>query len=328
VNRALRLTRPVLPFVLAAALLAGLVARVDAGETWREMKEARPEWIPVILAANYTADLFRAVRWRHLLSPVGKAGTFLLFAASQVGSAVNLVAPLRPGEAVRIRVVSRRSGIEPASIVGTWFGEVLSDIITFSSYVAIGLLLLREARFLWPVGALLGVVLVAGTGGAFWVSGRADSLAHSAELGRPGLRARINRQLYHFASGLASVRDPSVALNVLWSAQATWIAETAAFYACGRALDLDLSLGGYLLLVVVANIAGSLPLTQAGIGVFEVTVTGLMVAFGVRDAQAAAYAIFVHAFLTLPHVVSGPVAAVALRMRPSDVFLGGGEPET
>ncbi len=321
-TRAYRLIRAVLPFALAVALLAGLVARVDARATWDELSGARPEWIPVVLVANYGSDWFRAVRWRHLLSPVGQAGTFLLFAASQVGSAVNLVVPLRPGEAVRIRVVSRRSGIEPASIVATLFGEVLSDIVTFSSYVVVGLLLLREARFLWPAAVVLGALLVAGAGGAFWLSGRYANRPDSAELGRPGLRARIERELYHFASGLASVRDPGVSLNVLWSAQATWLAEAVAFYACGRALDLNLSLGGYLLLVVVANVAGSLPLTQAGIGVFEVTLTGLMVALGVGKAQAAAYAIFVHVLLTVPHVVAGPVAAVALRMRPSDVFLG------
>ncbi|HSP54428.1 MAG TPA: lysylphosphatidylglycerol synthase transmembrane domain-containing protein, partial [Dehalococcoidia bacterium] len=160
------------------------------------------------------------------------------------------------------------------------------------------------------------------------LSGRADGRPGPTDLGRPGLRARIERELYHFASGLASVRDPAVSLNVLWSAQATWLAEAVAFYGCGRALDVDLSLGGYLLLVVAANIAGSVPLTQAGIGVFEVTLTGLMVALGVDKAQAAAYAIFVHVLLTAPHVVSGPVAAAALRMRPSDVFLGGGGPDT
>jgi len=322
------LVRPVLPFVLAAVLLGGLVARVDARATWDELKGARAEWIPLVLAATYASDWFRAVRWRHLLSPVGKAGTFLLFAASQVVSAVNLVVPLRPGEAVRIRIVSRRSGIEPASIVATLFGEVLSDIVTFSSYLVVGLLLLREARFLWPAAAVLGVLLVAGAGGAFWLSGRAGSRPDPAELGRPGLRARIERELYHFSSGLASVRDPAVSLNVLWSAQATWLAEAIAFYACGRALDVDLSLGGYLLLVVAANVAGSVPLTQAGIGVFEVTLTGLMVALGVDKAQAAAYAIFVHVLLTVPHVVSGPLAAAALRMRASDVFLGGGGPDT
>jgi hypothetical protein len=44
------------------------------------------------------------------------------------------------------------------------------------------------------------------------------------------------------------------------------------------------------------------------------------VAFGVDEAQAAAYAIFSHVMLALPYFAAGPVAAVALRLNIADIL--------
>jgi hypothetical protein len=75
-----------------------------------------------------------------------------------------------------------------------------------------------------------------------------------------------------------------------------------------------------MLLIVTANVAGSVPLTQAGFGAFELGVAGVMKALGVPELQAGTYALFVHVLLTTPHLLYGPLAAVILRVRPSDVF--------
>ena len=66
--------------------------------------------------------------------------------------------------------------------------------------------------------------------------------------------------------------------------------------------------------------AVSLPFTQAGVGVFEVAITGLMVAFGVDKSQAAAFAIVAHVMEALPYFVTGPLTAIVLRVSPRDVF--------
>jgi len=305
--------------------VAGLLLTVDAGAIRDELGKADLAWLPLILAANFASDWFRGVRWQHLLSPLQRPGVALLFAASQVGSTVNLVLPFRAGEAVRVRIVSQRSGLSVSSLVGSLFAEILSDLVAFSTYTIVGLLLLEEAAFLWPLAPAFGVLLIAGLTFGYYVARRVDrgpgQLPSSGE-GR--LRVWFHRELHNFAAGLQSLRDPTVMFHVTWSAQATWLCEAVMFYACGRALGLDLSVGAYLLLVVAVNVAGGVPLTQAGVGVFEVTLTGVMVALGVDEAQAVAYAIFLHVLLSAPHIVSGPLAALALRVSLADVlFLRG-----
>ena len=56
------------------------------------------------------------------------------------------------------------------------------------------------------------------------------------------------------------------------------------------------------------------------LGVFEVAITGLLVAFGVGKSQAAAFAIVSHVLEAFPYFVAGPLTALALRVKPSDVF--------
>ena len=102
--------------------------------------------------------------------------------------------------------------------------------------------------------------------------------------------------------------------HVGWSSCAAYFCEAFLFYASGQALGLGLSPWTYLLVVVGANAASALPITQAGLGVFDVTVTGMIVALGVDAPLAAAYAIFVHVLLSVPHVISGPLGALFLRI--------------
>jgi uncharacterized protein (TIRG00374 family) len=110
----------------------------------------------------------------------------------------------------------------------------------------------------------------------------------------------------------------------VWASHAAWLCEATMYYACGQALGFDLSPVVYLLVVVAATIAVSVPVTQAGLGVFEIAIAGLLVAFGVDEAQAAAFAIFSHVMLALPYFATGPLAAVALRLSLADIlFLRG-----
>jgi uncharacterized membrane protein YbhN (UPF0104 family) len=316
--RAFRALRPFLPIVLAMALMVALAFRVHPGEVLDELGKADFYWIPALLAANLVSDWFRALRWQQQLPAERRPPVMLLFFSSHIGSAVNFLVPLRAGEAIRVRIVSQRTGIEQAGLVATLFGEILSDLVTFSIYIAIGLALLPEATFLWPVGVVAGVVTVAVLGGGCALARRGEGWSRWPDT--QGAKGWAGRQLYNFAKGLETLRDPRRLLILLLTAQGIWIFETLMFYMSGRALGVDLSFQGYMLLVVTANVAGSVPITQAGFGVFELGVVGVMRALGVPEVQAATYAIFVHVLLTTPHLLYGPLAAAALRVRPSDVL--------
>lgn len=317
-SRAYHIGRPVLPFLLAAGLLAGLALRVDSGAIRDQLRDVNPAYLPLILGANFASDWFRGVRWQHLLSPMQRPSVALLFGASQLGSAVNLLVPFRAGEAVRVRIVSKRTGLGASSLVGSLFSEVISDLVAFSSYAVIALFL-TDTLFLWPLAVALAGLLVVGLVAGYHLAGRVERERAWVTAGT-GMRSWFRRELNNFATGLQALRDARTMFHVMWSAQAIWLLEAVMFWACGKAIGVDIWPGSYLLLVVVANVAGAFPVTQSGFGVFEVTLVGVMVAMGVNEAQAAAYALFTHLLLTAPHLLSGPIAAAALRLNPADIL--------
>jgi uncharacterized protein (TIRG00374 family) len=233
--------------------------------------------------------------------------------------ACNLALPFRAGEVVRVQIVRRRTGLELAQVVATVISEKLMDTVAFSAFLVIGLLAFPEARYLWPLAAAYLALLVIGVIGARWLSSNTDGRLLPTQL-EGSWRFRIVEQVRSFSSGLKAFRSRRSLLIVSACSVAAWACEATMYWAAGQSIGLELSPAFYLLLVVAATVAVSVPITQAGLGVYEVVLTSLLVAFDVDTPQAIAFAIYAHAILAVPYLVVGPLAAVAMHIRPRDVF--------
>ncbi len=317
-RRSFPLVRFLAQLTFASLLLGGLLWRVDIGAVRDELEAANLWWLPLAFAVNLASDWFRAIRWRQFFAPMRRLSLTFLFLTAIVGVATNLAFPLRAGEFLRIQFLRRRTGLSASSIIATLLSEKLTDVVAFSTFIVLGLVLYQEARFLWPLAVVYGLVLVTGLAGARWLAGRAAAPSGLQRQLEGRWRARMAVEVRGFGQGLQAFRRPWAMLTVVWTSHAAWLCEALMYYACGRALGLDLSPAVYLLVVVAATIAVSVPVTQGGLGVFEVAIAGLLVAFGVEASRAAAFSIFSHVVLALPYFATGPMAAVALRMTPSD----------
>ncbi|MEO8457033.1 MAG: lysylphosphatidylglycerol synthase transmembrane domain-containing protein [Chloroflexota bacterium] len=287
----------------AAALLALLLWEVDVGNVRDQLSGADYWWLPLAFAANLFSDYFRAIRWREFFRPIKQVGVMFLWAVAILGVACNLALPLRAGEFVRLQVLRKRTGLDVAQVVATILSEKLMDIVAFSVFLILGIILFADARYLWPLAVLYIFVLIGGIFGARWLAHRSDS-EHVRADGK--IKGWLSEQAHSVGKGLQAFRDRK-SLGIV----------SAASLA---ALGIDLNPAVYLLVVVAATVAVSLPFTQAGLGVFEVAITGLMVSFGVDKSQAAAFALVAHVMEAMPYLLTGPLTAIALRVTPKDIF--------
>lgn len=315
-------------FAIAGALLALLLWRVNVGQVSDELSHANLWWLIPAFVFNLMSDFFRAIRWREFFRPLRKLNVGFLWLVAMIGVACNQAMPLRAGEFVRMQLLRRRTGLELPQVIATILSEKLMDTVAFSAFLVLGIALFPEAHFLWPLAVLYVCVLAVGVVGARWLAAR--SLADEPLMSQPDGRWRlwIAQHLRSFGRGLQSFRSSRSLAIISVASLAAWATESVLYYSCGQALGLDLDPAVYLLVVVAATVAVSVPLTQAGIGVFEVALTGLLVAFGVDKAEAVAFAIFSHVMLAVPYFVAGPLAAIALRVSLNDVlFWRGGAKE-
>jgi len=95
--------------------------------------ELRPWAVPVYAATLGGVHLFRAVRWRHLLRPIGQVSLRSVLATAWIGFAAVLFLPLRTGEVVRPYLVSRRGTVRGWEAAGTVAAERLIDGLVLSA---------------------------------------------------------------------------------------------------------------------------------------------------------------------------------------------------
>src|SRR5262249_18320501 len=75
---------------------------------------------------------FRAIRWRHLLRPVGQVSNRSVLAVSWIAFAAILLSPLRSGEVVRPYLITRRGSVRLWEATGTIGAERVMDGLVLS----------------------------------------------------------------------------------------------------------------------------------------------------------------------------------------------------
>ncbi|MBI2887142.1 MAG: flippase-like domain-containing protein [Chloroflexi bacterium] len=252
---------------------------------------------------------FRTLRWQHLLTPVRRLGARQLFRYVVMGYMANDLLPMRVGELVRAYLLGQRRGMSRAAILGTVLLERMSDGLTLVAFMAAVALVVPFTGWLEQLlkamaalffGALLALVLI--------LARRQQSLALLGWLLRaasPRLARPVAVLMASFLEGMGVLQQPGRAAAVAGYAVLAWACEAGIFFSVGVALGLSPMLWLDVLAMSVANLATTLPSSQAGIGPFEYFSAQTLMVFGVDAAVAAAYALLVHAVLIVPVVLLG-----------------------
>ena len=324
-----RLLLGIVPAAGFLVLLFFLFVRSDY-RTWLDaLSEANYAWLAPAIAAYFASFYFRALRWRFLLSPVAATTTGRLYPVVIVGYMANNILPLRAGEFVRSYYLSRREPVSGATALATIVVERVFDGLLMLLLLLAGVLFLpfsglpegvRDAVDI-PVWAAAAVMVVPFAGGfAVIVLAALHPQRFLAVGGWAARRMFVPARLRALAGGFAGrfidgfegLHRPGRIARVAVLTLPVWVLEGVAYYLIALGFDLDTHLGSHwllagsiLLIVSLANLAISVPLSQGGVGPFEIFAALALVVLGVESAQASAYAVVLHATLLLPVIVAG-----------------------
>jgi uncharacterized membrane protein YbhN (UPF0104 family) len=210
--------------------------------------------------------------------------------AFTVGEWLNIFAPARAGDALKVVLLNRVAGAQPISLPKAT-GAVLADkVIDLGSLillcVATGLAgLLRAGAEAKLPGVGLVLLAVGGVGLAIWGIRRL----------RPGWVARLQLARRELVTGLAALKDPlRIAASTACSLGA-WIAELVALRVLCAALGFPLTPPQLVLALVAVNIGVSVPVSFANLGVYEAALAFGLGQSGVPLPSAVAIATLHHA---------------------------------
>lgn len=247
---------------------------------------------------------FRALRWEQLLAPLRPVDAAQLFPNVVIGYMANDLLPVRMGELVRAYLLGARQGLSKASILGTIALERLSDGLVLLAFMALIALFIPLGGWLEQVLKLMSLLFLGALAGLLLVLKRREGSIWLLRLLVRSLPDRLGRPAAgiaeSFLQGMAALYRPGRLAVVALYAVLAWVCEAGVFYFVGLALDLTSPLYLYFLAMAVANLATTLPSSQAGIGPFEYFCAQTFLVFGTEPSLAAAYAVLIHWVLILP----------------------------
>jgi uncharacterized membrane protein YbhN (UPF0104 family) len=289
---------------ISLAALAGLVVWALGQEPPTFPHEpARLAELAAAVGFYLAACAVRGERWFELLryngAPASRADAYALLA---VGYAANNVLPARAGDALRVVLVTPRTGADARSVIGTVVAErVLDVVVLLGLFVALAYGVL--GRLDTPSsGRLLFAALLVGAFAA--LAAGIALLAH-----RSGHLRRAIAFLAPMAEATRRLRGNHGRELLGWTAL-IWSLEWIAWWLTAHAAGLDLGLLDVGYILGLSSIFALIPSGPGQLGTFDAAIVFGVRAIGRTGAQALSYLLLLRFVVTVPITLIGLVVLV------------------
>lgn len=321
----LRAARFWFQLALTGGFLVLLAWRVDISDALATLPDANWAWVLPGLVVFTLSKAVHTVRWRVFLGRDRKIPLPGLLGIFLVSNMANAVLLLRAGDIIRIQTASRRYEIPRSEMTATVIVvETLLDGLTFVLFVAVAFTFGEIPGVLrgtfWGMAGLAVFGLALGVLVARWL--RVETLERSYPLRwlSSDVRESVGVIVRQFIEGMRTLRESRLAGQATALSLVGWLLEAVAYWFFGQAFGLELHFTAYLLVMMTANFAVSIPLTPSGIGPYEVATQEVLVLLGAERAQAAGFAIGAHLSLIIWVTLTGLAAMWLTRLSAREIF--------
>lgn len=245
-----------------------LVTAIDGAAGWS---------VPASIGFLFVLFAFGALRWNGSLRPILKHTFWQGYWAMLISYPVNAILPAKGGDLFRLNILSVRSGVSRATILG---GEIMDKAMDLCGPLPVIALLL--ATGLAPSWVGKGALLMVGVLGAialFMVLMQRRAPSDTTWLGRLHTKVRlayVGRSL------------KALAVTAFVFAPLPWIVESAAIFTVAHGFGLAVTPVEAFCVLVALKVGMVVP-TPGGIGSVEAAGAAALVFFGAPPAQAFAF---------------------------------------
>jgi uncharacterized protein (TIRG00374 family) len=278
----------------------------------------RGSWLLVAIGVSLLIMVFRAWRWQLELLPLEHVPLGRLWVITAVAYMAINVLPVRLGEVVRPWLLSRRSNISFANVVGNIVLEKTMDSVLILFYILVGLLTIenlpvwvRRGAIFPAVGAGILVSLVL----LFWWRGEAFVDRWVLHLLPERFRGGLKKVLASMADGMRVIPNPGLLLAVFVVSLLLWFLPILSSYIMILAFDFPVPFSAALVVFIFVGFGTALPNLPGMIGPYQYACQLALGLFGVSDVDGLAYGLVLNAvqFLTLiaQGLIAFPIAGVS-----------------
>ena len=264
--------------------------------------------IPAVLAA-FLYIIFRALRWRVLISQQADVGVVRSVTLSSAGQVLNIVMPVLTGQVGRLILFARNLGLRKTFVFSTIVLEVVFDaasLIIFMAFTSLAFAFPDRYRYASFIVAGATIVVLAVLYLTLHYQQRLEECGRRHLRHRhPGTYITLKKFIRSFTKGTEMLRSSQhVASTIAWSL-ASWTCHMLAIYFLFMAFGFDLQIAPAAAIMIINTIILMIPITPGNAGTFEFAVSTSLAAFHVGRSDAVLFALALHLLDLLPVVVLG-----------------------
>lgn len=312
--------RTVLVALLAVLLLVLFLRNTDLNQVWAEVLRARLELVVLAIGVTGLTYVFRAIRWRYLLAPIGHVSLANAFRTTVIGFAATALLPARAGEVLRPWLLARKEGLSATAAFATIILERVLDTVMVLLLFGVFLFLTDpgvgrgdQIAFgrLKLGGAVAAALSVAALAAMFVLAGHPATMARIEAVLQRLLPARMSgaamRFVHMFAEGLAIVRQPRRLGMAMLLSVPLWLSIAVGIWLVSLAFHVQLPFTGSFLIMALLVIGVAVP-TPGAVGGFHYFYRlGATAFYGAPNDRAVGAAIVLHAVSFVPVAMLGLV---------------------
>ena len=295
--------------ILAFVLIVYLFRDFNFREVWNIIININFWYLIPLSIAELSIAFVRSQRWKYIIDPGKKIGTWDIFSTFSIGMMMNLLLPALTGQVARVFLIAKKEEIKKTFAFTSVVLEVLFDAI-----VLIGLLLVVSTFYVipdyltswWHFGAL-AVVLVSIA--LFWLSRHHKDADEQIKKGRfdqvNSLTERLRDIKTTFIYGLKMLRSSKHLFLVTGLTIISWSIQAFMVYLLIAAFGLQIDLWGAVVIMVINTVMVMVVVTPVNIGTFQLACVFALSLFGIDKQTALSFSIVLHAFNYIPPVFLG-----------------------
>lgn len=300
--------------ILALLLIIFLFRDFQFRQVWNIIIGINFWYLIPLCVAEVSIAFVRSQRWKYIIDPGKKIGTWDMFSTFSIGMMMNLLLPALTGQVARIFLLAKKEKVKKTFAFTTVVLEVLFDAIVLFVLlflVSIFYVFPDYIRSWWLVG---GFVIVALSILLYWMSRKHKDAAEKINTGRfsqiNSLTERINYLKTTFVYGLKMLRSSKHLLLVTGFTILSWTFQALMVYLLIVAFGLNINLWGAVVIMAINTMMVLIVVTPVNIGTFQLACVFAMSFFGIDKHTALSYSIVLHAFNYIPPVLLGWIFSV------------------
>ncbi|MGB0776878.1 MAG: lysylphosphatidylglycerol synthase transmembrane domain-containing protein [Flavobacteriaceae bacterium] len=283
----------------------------DVQEIISSIQEANYFWILLSVLMGFISHLFRALRWKLSLAPLGyKASTKNTLIAVFIGYLVNIVLP-RAGEFSRAAAINQTEKIPADQALGTIISERIIDLFMLGLVIGLAILVqsaaineIIRAKIPNQIGPIVWIsIIIIGFGLWFVFKSKNKTIL------------KLRGFIEGVWKGLSSIWKLEYKWAYLFYSLMIWALYIGMFYVATQALPDTEKIG--LSAVLTGFLAGtfSIAATNGGIGSYPIAIQKSLELYGVAAISGLSFGWIMWSTQTLMMIVLGGLSFLFLKQK-------------